>query len=433
MESVESRSSSFERARRLTGQCRLRAAVRACEAALREDPGNFRAVALRTRLEMSLGRITLSTARSELSELIEQHPDDLYLKVALALVNSRKDRPAAIAELRALVASNEHDTYVHQCLAGLLGDDKATWEDAWWHYKAALEDGPLLSPAYKVAAYAISRRIEPTISRTTLQGSGLVERTAIQTRSLGINRLNVVFVVALLPTSILFFAHQTAWGIVALIVASLTAGWIAYSNFVAGCWRCVWFWSVMIAAVWGLVALAEGSHSGDWRTWYVVGAASLIIGLGIPKKQTRTRSSDRTDTEPAPSIGKGILGLIALLAFVVVFALLISHATNTSNTAPVPLSACPNAPAPTGSVATNNTKIEAVAVFRAGITQAEITQFDSTFGYENTGCYAIIETTPTASGSVIMDVRQVPKGIAYSQSHVIGSLRRSMLFSSVSK
>jgi hypothetical protein len=432
MESVKSGSSSFDRARRLTGQCRLRAARRACEAALKEDPSDLRAVALRTRLGAALGHITVDAARSELSELVEQRPDDSYLKVALAFLTSRIDRPSAIAELRALAASDERDPYVQQCLAGLLGCDKETWGDAWRHYKAAMEDGPLLSPGYKAAAYSLSRRIQPEMSRATLRGSGLVERTSIQTRSLGINRLGVALVVPLLPTFILFYARQTEWGIAALTVATLTAAWITYSNVVVGCWRCVWFWSLMIAVIWGLVAWAEWSHSGDWRTWYVAGAVSVIIGLAIPKKQTRTQLNNKTDTEISPSISKSILGLIALLAFAVVFALL-SHTSNSSNTSSVGLSACPNAPALTRSIGLHNTKIEAVATFKSRITQTEILSFDNTFGSDNAGCYAMIETTPKASGTVVMDVREIPKGIAYSQSHVIESLRRSRLFVSVSK
>jgi hypothetical protein len=433
MDTVKSGLSSFDRARRLTGQSRLRAALRACEEALKEDPSNLRAVALRTRLSAALGHLTVDAARSELSELSERRPDDSCLKVALALLTSRSDRPAAIAELGALAASNERDPYVQQCLAGLLGCDKATWGDAWRRYKFAMEDGPLLSPGYKSAAYSLSKRIQPEMRKATLRGSGMVERASIQTRSLGINRLGIAVVVPLLPTFILFYAHQTRWGIVALTIATLTAAWIAYSNVVVGCWRCVWFWSLMIATVWGLVVLAEWSHSGDWRTWYVAGAASVTIGLAIPKRQARTQSSSRPDTETVPSIGKGILGLVALLAFVVVFALLLSHATKSSYTSPVGLSACPKAPAITGSVGLRNTEIEAVATFKDGVTQAEILRFDSKFGSENTGCYALTETTPMPSGIVVMDVREIPKGISYSQAHVIESLRKSGLFVSVSK
>jgi hypothetical protein len=428
---VERGSSSFERARHLTGQCRPRAARRACEAALKEDPGNARAVALRSRLDVALNRKSLDVARTELSELIEQHPHDSYLKVASALLASTTDRPTAIAELRVLAETNEDDPYVHQCLAGLLGCDKATWDAAWWHYKAALHVGPLMSPAYKAAAYSISKRIEPGMSRATLQGSGSIERASIRTRSLGLNRLGIALSVPLIPTFILFYAHQAGWGVVALAATSLAAGWITFSNVTAGCWRCVWFWLLTVAAIWGLVAWAHWSHSGDWRGWYVAGAGGLLIGLAIPTKAARTPSSkSRGAPPPPPSLVKGILGLVALGAIVFVFALVLAHVSSTSTAAS---SACPNAPALKGSVGTSDTRVEAVAMFKSGTTQAEVNRYDASFSLENTGCFAFAEFTPTASGRVIMDVRDIPSRLAYTQSHVIGSLKRSKLFSSVTK
>jgi predicted Zn-dependent protease len=161
------------RARELMGHGRLRAAARACAQVLENEPDNVHAIALKARLDAATHVMTVEQAQSAVAALITLHPDDTYLRVASAILLVRgKDRSAAIAALRQLSEDNPSDAYIHQALAGQLGCQKSTWDEALVHYKLALGQGPLLTPAYRAAAYHLAKRKDPRLRELALSGAG---------------------------------------------------------------------------------------------------------------------------------------------------------------------------------------------------------------------------------------------------------------------
>ena len=240
----------FEEARRLASRCRLRAALRACEAALREQPNNSRALALKVRLEVGLNRIAVEEASQISERLVFEDPGDSYLQVAKALLLIRgRDRVAATSELRLVAERHANDPYVHQVLAGQLGCDKATWSDAWEHWKIALQSGPLFSPAYKSAAYFLARRLEPTLAASTLSGSTRLERLVVKTRILGFEYLFDGFF-ALAVLSGLIGAKNLGAGVALGLVTMALGLWSAFASLYVGCWKCASVWMIGSAAMW---------------------------------------------------------------------------------------------------------------------------------------------------------------------------------------
>jgi hypothetical protein len=239
----------------------------------------------------------------------------------------------------------------------------------------------------------------------------------------------MVLAVPLIPTFILIALHQTGWGFAALGVASLAAGWIAYSNAAAGCWKCLAYWALITSIGWGVVALGQWSRSGNWRWLYVGAAVGLILALVVPKKSAASSSEDKTGTARSSLTKRTLAPLAVLGGFILVIALS-THSTNPLS--PVE-SDCTSAPAITGAVGDDNTRIEAVGIFKSGTTESQAESYESSFASMNSGCFSLAEITTTTSGLKVMSVRELPSVIRYTQPHVLKSLISSGLFSSVTK
>jgi hypothetical protein len=281
-----STSPNFTRARKLIGRCRLRAARRACIRALEDEPNNYRAICLKARLDVALDRMSLDQAKILLAGLMLEHPDDVYLKInAAALLIRGSDRSEAIAELRALTAEHADVPAVHQALAGLLGAEKTTWEDAWTHYRVALEFGPLTATAYMTSAYTLAKRVDPSHARKALQGAGVAEGAAVRTRALGMNLLFLIFGIAAIPGCVLIY-DGSAWGIGLMGTATVWALWVVFTNYVAGCWKCSIAWLLLTSILWGYALILFGlSPNWDlrWLEWvgFVVVASCGIAAVAL--------------------------------------------------------------------------------------------------------------------------------------------------------
>jgi hypothetical protein len=211
--------------------------------ALRDEPGNAKAIALNARVEAHLGLISNDRAEGIIRDQIREHPGDVYLEVAEAgLMAQAGDRPRAIVQLKAIAEEHQDDAYVHQVLAGLLGCDKATWDEAWSHYKVAMQTGPLLAPGYMGAAYFFARRYEAALAPLTLQGTTSLQRAAIRTRAMGFNRMLLAFLVLALGSLALDALGHSTLSVVAMVIATAWAGWSSLANYTVGCWKCATAW-----------------------------------------------------------------------------------------------------------------------------------------------------------------------------------------------
>jgi hypothetical protein len=231
---------------------------------------------------------SVEEARRVIDELIEHHPNDRFLKVASSLLLVQgSDRSQAIAALQQLSTENPDDGYVRQVLAGLLAQDKSTWSEAWLHFRAALDHGPLLTPSYKSAAYYLAKREDPDTSQLAFAGTGIVERTAIRTRSLEISHLLLINKVLVLPAFALEGLGEFRSSAVLLVVASLWSAWVAFANSIVGCWKCVRAWLVLLTFPWLVFACARYTSLRD-VAWFVIGG--IIMGDFIPwaKKHIQT-------------------------------------------------------------------------------------------------------------------------------------------------
>lgn len=151
--------------------------------ALRDDPGNVRAKALKVRIDAQRGLMSNAQAEVVLRGLISEQPGDPYLEVAtVALLLREGDRQEGVSQLKVIADTYKGDPYVNQVLAGVLGCDRATWDEAWTHYKIALQSGPLATPTYQSAAYYLAKHKEPSLVSLTLQGTTSWSRAAIRTR-----------------------------------------------------------------------------------------------------------------------------------------------------------------------------------------------------------------------------------------------------------
>jgi hypothetical protein len=281
------------RARKLMGRCRLRAARRSCARAIEDEPDNFRARALKARLDAATGHSSTDQAQSAIAELIAAHPNDAHLKVASAVLLAQDgNRQSAIAALRPIAADNPSDSYVHQVLAGFLGCDIATWDDAWVHYKVALEHGSLLSPAYRAAAFHFAKQKEPSLVERVFADTDSVERAAIRTRDLGFNRMILLLGVLALPSIVVNAVTgelALAVAVAIMTMATAWAGWAAFTNYVIGCWKCSTVWVMMISGLWFLL-IFERSSSG--REGVVIfGILGLIWAASALSQLQRQRSN----------------------------------------------------------------------------------------------------------------------------------------------
>jgi hypothetical protein len=235
--------------------------------------------------------MTYDEASGIIQDLATAHPGDTYVKVASAVLKAQSgDRPGAITALQQLVIDNPSDSYVHQVLAGLLGCEKATHDDAWVHYKAALTHGPLLTPGYKAAAFYLAKKIEPTMAERVLEDTGTVERIAIRTRTVGFNRMFLLFLICAVTSFVVRAASGGLdFAIGLMIIATALAGWFAFTNFIVGCWKCFAAWVILIALPWYLL-IAENSTSGK-QTLVIVGLGALIAAAYALSKRGRDGAS----------------------------------------------------------------------------------------------------------------------------------------------
>jgi hypothetical protein len=285
----------LQRARELMGRCRLRAAARACAKVLAADPDNVHAVALKARLDAATKTIPIEQAQSVVQALIDQHPNDTYLRVASSVLLVRgRDRSVAIAALRQLSGDNPTDAYIHQVLAGQLGCDKSTWDDAWVHYKLALGQGPLLTPSYRAAAYFFAKRQDPDMTSLVLGGASALERAAIRTRALGARRMFLLFGAFAVAAMVLDGVGNMGLAVTVFAIASIWSGWASVANAVVGCWKCARAWLLMDAAWWLCLVLAQ--PPSQHLAWEFLGAAALGGTIGVLNVR-RPRSQGRSATK----------------------------------------------------------------------------------------------------------------------------------------
>jgi len=320
--------SDFERARILFGRRQFRASKKACLLALREEPENPRPVALKARLDAATGDISFAEARSVYTGLIARHPGDTYLKVgAAAILAQDGDRPGAIAELRRLAVDYERDPLVHQSLAVLLSSDQATQDEAWSNYKVALTDAPLPLVSQRVLAYRAGRRIEPTEAREALRNSGIVEKAAIRTLTMGnAGPQLLLFSAALGFLSCYVGLSGLGFGLVA--VATAWAAWCAYAASVIGSWRGVRVQLCVVPYLWFFAVVAVLLHDGEGWIGFVaagvVAATALVLRAWAPawlRKAGTTSptaaSADGTVSRVARPSGVApvVVGLVAIFLF----------------------------------------------------------------------------------------------------------------------
>jgi hypothetical protein len=284
----------LSRARQLMAHGRLRAAARACAQVVKDEPDNARALALKARLDAATHVIPVEQAQGTIEALITLHPDDTYLQVASSvLLVKGKDRSAAIAALRRLSDDNPSDAYIHQVLAGLLGCQKSTWDEALVHYKLALAAGPLLTPGYRAAAYYLAKRKDPEMTERALAGAGALERASIRSRSHG-PRIGFLALMALLvPAMLLRYFGDTGWSVLLLALVSIWCGWTSVANAVVGCWKCATGWLVMIAVGWGALAIYQ-PHS-EILIWVAVAfPIGGLVGL-VSARRSGSQGGSTTD------------------------------------------------------------------------------------------------------------------------------------------
>jgi hypothetical protein len=222
-------------------------------------------------------------ATQTIEHLLLESPRDSYLQVARALLRIRgSDRVAAISELRTVAEQHENDAYVHQALAGLLGYDKATWSEAWEHWKIALQAGPLLSPAYTYAAYYLAGKIDPKLAVSTLDGLSRIHRLAVRTRALSFRYLFDVFVV-LLVLGALIGAKSLGVGVALGILAMAGGLWCGYTNFYIGCWKCLTVWITASVVMWpGFVYILKQPLVGFFFLIF------FLLGSLVPWSKAKT-------------------------------------------------------------------------------------------------------------------------------------------------
>lgn len=260
-----SSSDEFEHARVLASRGRRHRAIRACAAALAKDPDNRHAKALKARLDAKTRAISFDAARDVISRLIERDPNDPYLQVQYAALSvDEGNRQQAITKLRVIVSENPGDSYVRQVLAGLLGCQWATLDEAWTHWELALQAGPPLSPTYRTAAYVLARRNAPKTAKSALIGAGTAERLVVRTRALGLNPLSWIIAVLYASALALRVNGALTMGLVVAAAATLAVAWVMFASFYVGCFRCFFFWSLAPPLACSLFGLARSVPGAEW-------------------------------------------------------------------------------------------------------------------------------------------------------------------------
>ena len=202
-----------------------------------------------------------------------------------------------------------------------------------------------------------------------------------------------------------------------------------------------------LGAVFGLVHAYQGVRNvlllgalGCGFAWMVLATGTIVAAVAVhalidlrvaflptsiterPEMAEQSGLVEPRAVKTPSSLAKRTLAsLLFLGAFIYVIGALSRHT-----------SACPKA-RPFTSVSTNTTNVEAVGVFKIGTTEAAADRYSASFLGENMGCLAFSGITTTASGSLVMYVYELPSNFPYTQAHVLGSLEKSGLFSSVAK
>jgi hypothetical protein len=261
---------------------------------LADQSDNYRVLALKARLDAATHIISTDQARSVIEGFIALHPDDTHLKVASAvLLVQGKDRSGAISALRPIAEDHPEDSYVHQVLAGLLGCDQSTWDEAWVHYKIALRHGALLTPGYRTAALYLAKKNEPQMIPEVLQGTGTVEKLAIRTRAIGFNAIFLIFAVLAVSAFVIRASpFHSAVPIGLMAAATAWAGWSAFANYVVGCWKCFSAWVVLAVLPWPFLLVVRSTSGWGWP---IIVGLSVLVGVAMgPKTGKRGRSSQST-------------------------------------------------------------------------------------------------------------------------------------------
>jgi hypothetical protein len=418
---------SFERARNLAGQGRLRSAHRACDQALRIDPDLYRALALKVRLEAQLGVVPFLQAKDTLQTLIEAHPTDSYLRIGSAVLTALEgDRPEAIAQLRATMEDFEDDPHVHQTLGAYLNLQPADRDEAWFHFRAALESGPLQTPAYKAMAFATGKRIDP-MAKMALRGTGLVERHLLRTWSLGIKTMVLVFGVLAIPGVALCYSGHEPLGFGLIGIPSAWALWCAWANSAIGCWKCVLAWVYLLAVGWGLAIVGDLEDANHWWVGYVLAGALLVLPF-VGRRSGRKRGSGVGDGNPSSSSRSPVVP-VSLAVLVALTTFWASHASQPTNN---PAIVCAGPTVIDGSISSVGQHDLVDASFKPGTSLPEASQFvQRDLEYAVGGCIALTEITSDESGVLVLHVLgSAAQGRLY-RSFIMSYLERSGRFSYV--
>jgi tetratricopeptide (TPR) repeat protein len=268
----------FRRANRYFARGNFKRSENIFRAVLDREPENARAQGAVVLVENKTGKRTFDEALTQIRALVAAHPDEGRLRgtlVTILLMTKHMD-DAAVERQRYFELFPDSPSALQMWANGLQYDPETkdnadTPTEAWGYYQQALLSGPLSSPCFKQQAYAAARKVDREHANEAFNGSSLIERTTIRTRSLGQIRLISVFLIglivgaALLPldvaASIAFQSLNLAWGL-----------WISYANSQMCCKKCrnAWLGLVSIFAV-------LGAFSIHFKLFFCVTVAIAVV------------------------------------------------------------------------------------------------------------------------------------------------------------
>jgi tetratricopeptide (TPR) repeat protein len=294
----------LEDTNRLMQRGRFKAASRTLKPLLLAYPSSPRVLAAKANLDAQMKVSTFQESEAIVRGLIAENPDIYRLRSVAAYLEARGGAlEPAIVELRDLVAEYPDDAVVHQNLAGLLHTDKEHWAEAWQEYEIALESGPLSSPCFKTAAFYIGRKVDPSKANMALQGSSMVERAGIQTRSRGPRQMFVLFAILYVTGMLLLggLNHTAGFVVGALAIASTL--WDAYANDFACCKKCRNFWIFLgvFSLLSFVLAYQSNGVSPGTKRFFLIYCAVLMIVIGVRALRPRANSSRKRSQEDSTS------------------------------------------------------------------------------------------------------------------------------------
>jgi hypothetical protein len=252
---------------------------------LSDQPDDPRALALSATINAELKRITIDDALAVIDDLAARNPDSPRLRVVACSLLAKAGRlDEAISRLRSITSELHDLPSGHEALANFLGSKRASWSEAWIHYKVALQTGPLSSPCMKASAYYVGKHEEPAAAQIALRDTSGLELVVVKTRSLGRLPLFAIFAVLGLSGIVLGLTLGFAPALAPLIVASAWGGWALFASYYAGCQVCIRCWLMLITLLW--VVAVVGLFSRLIAGSMVVGG---IIGLLARVSADRTR------------------------------------------------------------------------------------------------------------------------------------------------